>query len=82
MLGDVQDSLKGKLQVPNVWLVFTDTIFMCIKVAYLEEAGFYLPRCAQAEAKGGNSNANDIPILKHENKIVHRAPLGKDHNGK
>jgi hypothetical protein len=74
--------VKEKPQVPNVWPVFTNIRFMCIEVAYLEEVGFYLPRCAQAKAKGGNSNANVIPISKHGNKIVHHAPLGKYHNGK
>jgi hypothetical protein len=37
---------------------------------------------AQAKAKGGNSNANDIPISKHDNKIMHRTPPIKDHDGK
>jgi len=35
----------------------------------LEEVGFCLPRCAHVEAKGGNSNANDIPISKNDNKL-------------
>lgn len=77
MLGDVQDSVKGKPQVPNVWPIFTNIIIMCME----EEVGFCLPRCAQAKAKGGNSNANDILISKHDNKIVHHVPPRKDHNG-
>jgi hypothetical protein len=73
--------VKGRPQVPNVWLIFIDIKFMCMEVAYLEEVGFCLPRCAQAKAKGGNSNANDILISKHDNKIVHDVPPGKYHNG-
>jgi len=74
--------VKGKLQVPYVWPIFTDIRFMCMEVAYLEKVGFYLPKCAQAKAKGGNLNANDIPISKHDNKILHRTPPIKDHDGK
>ncbi len=74
--------MKGKPQVPNVWPIFTDIRFMCMEVAYLEEVGFRCPRCAQAKAKGGNSNGNDILISKHDNKIVHHVPPRKDHDGK
>jgi hypothetical protein len=74
--------VKGKPQVPNVWPIFTDIRFMCMEVAYLEEVGFRCPRCAQAKAKGGNSNGNDILISKHDNKIVHHVPPRKDHDGK
>jgi len=49
-------------------------------MASLEEAGFHLPRCAQVEARGGNPNADNIPISKHDNKTVHRVPRGKEHN--
>ncbi len=31
---------------------------------------------------GGNPNVDDIPIPKRDNKIVHRAPFGKDHDSK
>jgi len=82
VLGNVWDYVKGKPQVPYVWPIFTDIRFMCMEVAYLEKVGFHLPRCAQAKAKGGNSNANDIPISKHDNKIMHRTPPIKDHDGK
>ncbi len=49
-------------------------------MASLKEARFCLPRCAQVGAKGGNPNANDIPISKCGNKMVHRVPSGKDHD--
>lgn len=39
---------------------------------------------ALVEDPGGNLDANDIPvpIPKHDNKIVHHFPLGKDHDSK
>ncbi len=49
-------------------------------MASLKEARFCLPRCAQVGAKGGNPNADDIPISKRGNKMVHRVPPGKDHD--
>ncbi len=33
VLGDVQDFVKGKLQVTNVWLVFTSTKLTHIEMA-------------------------------------------------
>jgi hypothetical protein len=50
VLGDVQDSVKGKPQVTNVWLIFTCTKLTHIEMAYLKEVGFHFPRCAQVEA--------------------------------
>jgi hypothetical protein len=53
-----------------------------MEVAFLEEANFHLPRHALVENGGGDPNANDIPIPKHNNKIVHRVPPRKDHDSK
>jgi hypothetical protein len=39
-----------------------------------------MPRHALVEDHGGNPNANDIPIPKHDNKIVLCAPPRKDHD--
>jgi hypothetical protein len=44
VLGDVCDFVKGKLQVLEVWPVFTDIKFIHMEVASLEEAKFCLPR--------------------------------------
>jgi hypothetical protein len=43
VLGDVQDSMKGKHQVPMVWLVFTNIRLIYMEVAFLEDVGFHLP---------------------------------------
>jgi hypothetical protein len=51
LLGEVQDFVKGKPQVPNAWPIFTSTKFTSIEMASLEEVGFCLPTCAQVEAK-------------------------------
>ncbi len=40
VLGDVHDSVKGKLQVPKLWPIFTGTRLIQMKVASLEEVGF------------------------------------------
>jgi hypothetical protein len=46
-------------------------------MASLKEAIFFLLRCAQVGAKGGNPNADDIPISKRGNKTVHCVQPGK-----
>jgi hypothetical protein len=46
--GNVHDSMKGKLQVPHVWLVFISTRLTHMEVASFKEVWFRLPRHAHA----------------------------------
>ncbi len=67
--------MKGKFQVLNLWLVFTSTRLMHMKVASFKGAMFYFLRCAHGTKLGArNPNLDDIPTSKHENKIVHHVP--------
>jgi hypothetical protein len=60
VLGDVQNFVKWKLQVPNLWLVFTSTRFTHMKVASFEEARFHFPRCSHGTKLGArNPNIDD-----------------------
>ncbi len=75
--------MKWKLQVSNLWLVFTGTRLTYIKVASFEEVGFHFPRCSHGTKLGvGNPNLDDIQTSKHKNKIVHHAPPKNDHDGR
>jgi hypothetical protein len=75
VLGDVHDSMKGKSQVLDVWLVFIGIILTHMEVVSFEEIGFCLPRHAHAtQARVGNPNLDDMPISKHDNKCVHHVP--------
>ncbi len=43
VLGDVQDFMKGKHQIPVVWLIFTNIRLIHMEVTFLEDVGFHLP---------------------------------------
>ncbi len=51
-----------------------------MEVASLEKVGFHLVKHAPVEVGIVNLNVNDHPTSKHDNKIVHCVPLGKDHD--
>jgi hypothetical protein len=51
-------------------------------VASSEEVGFCLVMCALVKMGVVNPNVDDIPISKCDNKIVHCAPPGKDHDSR
>jgi len=53
-----------------------------MEVASLEEARFHLVRRAPIEVGIVNLDVDDIPTSKHDNKIVHRVPPGKDHDSR
>jgi hypothetical protein len=72
-LGNVNNYVKGKPQILEVWPIFTNTRLTQMEVASLEAVPF-------VEDCGGNLNPDDIPIPKLDNKIVHRVPFGKDHD--
>jgi hypothetical protein len=75
--------VKWKLQVSNLWLVFTGTRLTYIKVASFEEVGFHFPRCSHGTKLGvGNPNLNDVASSKHENEILHHAPPKNDHDSR
>jgi hypothetical protein len=54
-----------------------------MKVVSFDEIGFCFPKRAHVAQLGvGNPNQDDILVSKHDNKVVHRAPLGNDHDRK
>jgi hypothetical protein len=71
VLGDAQNFVKGKLQVPNLCLVFTSTRLTHVEVESFEEASFHFPRSAHGtKPRTRNPNLDDIPTSKHENKYA------------
>jgi hypothetical protein len=53
-----------------------------MELAFLEEASFHMLKHAVVEDGGGDPNVDEIPIPKHDNKIVHHVPPRKDHDNK
>ncbi len=54
-----------------------------MEVVSFKEVGFCLPKRAHVAQLGvGNPNQDDILISKCDNKVVHCAPLGNDHDRK
>jgi hypothetical protein len=53
-----------------------------MEVASLEEVGFCFIRSAPVDVGGANLNANDIPFLKCDKKIMHHAQPKKDHDSR
>jgi hypothetical protein len=53
-----------------------------MEVALLEEVNFHMLKHALVEDVGGDPNAYDIPIPKHDNRTVHHVPPRNDHDNK
>jgi hypothetical protein len=79
---EIRDYVKGKLQVPKVWPIFTIIGLIRMEVASLEQVEFHLAKCALIDVHGGNLDVETFPFSKHDIKIVYHAPPRKDHDNK
>jgi hypothetical protein len=53
-----------------------------MEAASLEEVGFCFITSARVDVGGANLNANNIPFLKCDKKIMYRAQPRKDHDSR